>query len=337
MAGTIAADHTVAGSSLGHHSDDEIIGGGGLDDGATDVASNMAESAFGGTSKRVPAAMRHASSGSNGTASTSAHATGGGNIRGKAGHADATAGAAAHASHLAAAQSSEADVLECLRLLIMICDTGRKYKQLVCRYGGVKALLDILSWADDPEMLARAKTAITSLGRLRPPRDADAAHAILPKHSTGEGPREAVHRGLLSLLGRYQNPCSQQAAAQVLRDMHRHCPITVAELHDVLRLHNSLVTEVQYEGDETLMLMARKGEGPDGMAPEALAALIVSELVPLLSPAYSVDVDSIEAMNESARGAAGSATDKLSRGRVVPVPFLKQAAAARVLERIFTT
>ncbi|NXW01342.1 ARMD1 protein, partial [Fregetta grallaria] len=150
----------------------------------------------------------------------------------------------------------EEDKRESVKLLQLIADAGRKYKELICESYGVRSLAEFLATSNSAEAQADVQVLMDSLGRSN------------PKY------QNQVYKGLVAVLP-CASPQAQQLALQTLRvmqDMVGEAPSVLVEpLLGVLR---SVRLEVQYEAIQLLKAL---------MAHEVRPALLKG-LVALLTP-----------------------------------------------------
>ncbi|KAM7106663.1 LOW QUALITY PROTEIN: armadillo-like helical domain containing protein 1 [Ciconia maguari] len=150
----------------------------------------------------------------------------------------------------------EEDKRESVKLLQLVADAGRKYKELICESYGVRSLAEFLATSNSAEAQEDVQILMDSLGRGN------------PKY------QNQVYKGLIAVL-----PCAspaQQLALQTLRVMQD----TVGEapsvlVKPVLGVLCSVHLEVQYEAIQLLKAL---------MAREVQPALLKG-LVALLTPA----------------------------------------------------
>ncbi|NXT86355.1 ARMD1 protein, partial [Anhinga rufa] len=150
----------------------------------------------------------------------------------------------------------EEDKRESVKLLQLIADAGRKYKELICEGYGVRSLAEFLATSSSAEAQEDARALMDSLGHSN------------PKY------QNQVYKGLVAVLP-CASPRAQQLALQTLRvmqDSMGEAPSILVE--PVLGVLGSVHLEVQYEAAQLLRaLMAR-----------ALRPALLRGLVALLTP-----------------------------------------------------
>ncbi|XP_076196448.1 armadillo-like helical domain containing protein 1 isoform X1 [Aptenodytes patagonicus] len=130
----------------------------------------------------------------------------------------------------------EEDKRESVKLLQLVADAGRKYKELICESYGVRSLAEFLATSKSAEAQEDAQVLLDSLGRGN------------PKY------QNQVYKGLIAVLP-CASPRAQQLALQTLRvmqDMVGEAPSVLVE--PVLGVLCSVHLEVQYEDPTTLCL-----------------------------------------------------------------------------------
>ncbi|NWI33698.1 ARMD1 protein, partial [Sula dactylatra] len=123
----------------------------------------------------------------------------------------------------------EEDKRESVKLLQLIADAGRKYKELICESYGVQSLAKFLATSDSAEAQEDTQALMDSLGRSN------------PKY------QNQVYKGLVAVLP-CTSPRAQQLALQTLRVMQDavgEAPSILVE--SVLGVLGSVHLEVQYE------------------------------------------------------------------------------------------
>lgn len=95
---------------------------------------------------------------------------------------------------------NEEDKRESVKLLQLIADAGRKYKELICESYGVQSLAELLATCSSAEVRDEVQILLDSLGRGN------------PKY------QNQVYSGLLAVLP-CGSPHAQQLALQTLRSM----------------------------------------------------------------------------------------------------------------------
>ncbi|NWZ20384.1 ARMD1 protein, partial [Asarcornis scutulata] len=139
----------------------------------------------------------------------------------------------------------EEDKRESVKLLQLIANAGRKYKELICESYGVRCLAELLATSTSAEAQEDAQVLLDSLGRGN------------PKY------QHQVYKGLIAVLP-CASPRAQQLALQTLGAMQE----LVGEappglLEPLLALLGSAHLEVQHEG------RTRPGEAQRGRFPRA--------------------------------------------------------------------
>ncbi|KAM6263373.1 armadillo-like helical domain containing protein 1 [Spheniscus humboldti] len=150
----------------------------------------------------------------------------------------------------------EEDKRASVKLLQLIADAGRKYKELICESYGVRSLAEFLATSKSADAQEDAQVLLDSLGRGN------------PKY------QNQVYKGLIAVLP-CASPRAQQLALQTLRvmqDMVGDAPSVPVE--PVLGVLCSVHLEVQYEAIQLLKAL---------MAHEVRPALLKG-LVALLTP-----------------------------------------------------
>ncbi|XP_072722752.1 armadillo-like helical domain containing protein 1 isoform X5 [Ciconia boyciana] len=130
----------------------------------------------------------------------------------------------------------EEDKRESVKLLQLIADTGRKYKELICESYGVRSLAEFLATSNSADAQEDVQILMDSLGRGN------------PKY------QNQLYKGLIAVLP-CASPRAQQLALQTLRVMQD----TVGEapsvlVKPVLGVLCSVHLEVQYEDPTALCL-----------------------------------------------------------------------------------
>uniref|UniRef100_A0A8V1A8N5 Armadillo like helical domain containing 1 n=2 Tax=Gallus gallus TaxID=9031 RepID=A0A8V1A8N5_CHICK len=151
---------------------------------------------------------------------------------------------------------NEEDKRESVKLLQLIADAGRKYKELICESYGVQSLAELLATCSSAEVRDEVQILLDSLGRGN------------PKY------QNQVYSGLLAVLP-CGSPHAQQLALQTLRSMQdlleEPPPAGVAPLLAAL---GTTHPEVQYEAVQLLLAVASR------RAPPALLPGLVALLTP---------------------------------------------------------
>ncbi|NXT00486.1 ARMD1 protein, partial [Jacana jacana] len=135
----------------------------------------------------------------------------------------------------------EEDKRESVKLLQLVANAGRKYKELICESYGVRSLARFLATSDSAEAQGEVQVLLDSLGRGN------------PKY------KNQVYKGLIAVLP-CASPHAQKLALQTLvtmQDVVGEAPSILVE--PVLSLLCSVHLEVQYEAIQLLKaLMARQ-------------------------------------------------------------------------------
>ncbi|XP_048845422.1 armadillo-like helical domain containing protein 1 isoform X2 [Brienomyrus brachyistius] len=154
-------------------------------------------------------------------------------------------------------QIKDEDKTEALRLLQIISDAGRKYKELICESFGVRVIVECLAKSTSVDTKETASVLLESL-----------AHGNYKY-------QEQVYKGLVALL-QCTSPKAQQLALQNLRIVHKIVnsahPNIVEPLLNMLK---SLNLEVQYEAIELIR---------DLMSYDEVKPALLKGLVALLKP-----------------------------------------------------
>ncbi|XP_042641358.1 armadillo-like helical domain containing protein 1 isoform X2 [Tyto alba] len=150
----------------------------------------------------------------------------------------------------------EEDKRESVKLLQLIADAGRKYKELICESYGVQSLTEFLATSDSAEAQEDVQVLLDSLGHGN------------PKY------QNQVYKGFITLLP-CTSPRAQQLALQSLRVMQDVAgEVPSALVGPVLGTLGSAHLEVQYEATQLLKVL---------MAHQVRPALL-KDLVALLTP-----------------------------------------------------
>ncbi|KAM6124160.1 armadillo-like helical domain containing protein 1 [Pterocles gutturalis] len=153
-------------------------------------------------------------------------------------------------------QLKEEDKRESVKLLQLVADAGRKYKELICESYGVRSLAEFLATSSSAEAQEDVRVLMDSLGRGN------------PKY------QNQVYKGLIAVL-LCASPHAQQMALQtlaVMQDVVGEVPSALVE--PVLGMLCSAHLEVQYEAIQLLKAL---------MAHQVQPALLKG-LVALLTP-----------------------------------------------------
>ncbi|NXC39604.1 ARMD1 protein, partial [Penelope pileata] len=187
----------------------------------------------------------------------------------------------------------EEDKRESVKLLQLVANTGRKYKELICESYGVQSLAEVLATCSSVEAQDDAQFLLESLGHGN------------PKY------QDQVYRGLVAVL-QCGNPYAQQLALQTLRGMQDTVgeapPVLVEPLLSAL---GSARPEVRHEATQLLRaLVSRRAPPP-----------LLPGLVAALSP---------PARTAPARREETAARADLHRREPTPA-YIQQAAAAKAI------
>ncbi|ELK26054.1 hypothetical protein MDA_GLEAN10008854 [Myotis davidii] len=124
----------------------------------------------------------------------------------------------------------EEDKKESIKLLQVIANAGRKYKELICESYGVRSIAEFLAKSKSEETQEEVQVLLDSL-----------VHGN-PKY------QNQVYKGLITLLPSV-SPKAQQLALQTLRSAQSIIGVTHPSIVDcVLNVLRSMHLEVQYEG-----------------------------------------------------------------------------------------
>ncbi|XP_075791936.1 armadillo-like helical domain containing protein 1 isoform X2 [Pelodiscus sinensis] len=153
-------------------------------------------------------------------------------------------------------QLKEADKRESIKLLQLVANAGRKYKELICESYGVRAIAEFLAISKSEETQEQVQILLDSLGHGN------------PKY------QNQVYKGLVALLP-CTSPKAQQLSLQTLRTMQAIVgPAHPSIVKAVLGVLRSVHLEVQHEAIQLIQ---------DLMAYEVRPALLKG-LVELLKP-----------------------------------------------------
>ncbi|XP_064624944.1 armadillo-like helical domain containing protein 1 isoform X2 [Lineus longissimus] len=190
-------------------------------------------------------------------------------------------------------QAKEADKAEALRLLQIVANAGRKYKELMCESYGIRAVAECLAKSKSEETQECARTLLETLARGNPKYENQAYKALI-------------------VLLLCNSPKAQQMAAQTLRVVQ---PIVGAAnpsiVEPLLTLFKTLHLEVQYEAIELVKLL---------MSYEVQSELL-KNLVTLLRPAKEDMIKKPEILEDP---------DVPKMNAPLPV-FVQQAAVAKCI------
>ncbi|KAM9008226.1 LOW QUALITY PROTEIN: armadillo-like helical domain containing protein 1 [Ara ararauna] len=188
----------------------------------------------------------------------------------------------------------EEDKRESVKLLQLIADAGRKYKELICESYGVQSLAKFLATSNSAEAQEDTQILLDSLGHSN------------PKY------QNQVYKGLIAVLP-CASPRGQQLALQTLRvmqDVVGEAPTAVVE--PVLGVLCSTHLQVQHEAIQLLKVL---------MAHQVRPALLES-LVALLTPSWRKE------LTFCSETAEDPATLGLKEPKLV---YTQQAAAAKIV------
>ncbi|XP_065409781.1 armadillo-like helical domain containing protein 1 isoform X4 [Chrysemys picta bellii] len=133
-------------------------------------------------------------------------------------------------------QLKEEDKRESIKLLQLVANAGRKYKELICESYGVRSIAEFLANSKSEETQEQVQILLDSLGHGN------------PKY------QNQVYKGLIALL-----PCTSPKAQQLSLQTLRTVQAIVGAAHPgivdaVLGVLSSMHLEVQYEDPATLQL-----------------------------------------------------------------------------------
>ncbi|XP_044882727.1 armadillo-like helical domain containing protein 1 isoform X5 [Mauremys mutica] len=133
-------------------------------------------------------------------------------------------------------QLKEEDKRESIKLLQLVANAGRKYKELICESYGVRSIAEFLANSKSEETQEQVQILLDSLGHGN------------PKY------QNQVYKGLIALL-----PCTSPKAQQLSLQTLRTVQAIVGSAHPsivdaVLGVLSSMHLEVQYEDPATLHL-----------------------------------------------------------------------------------
>ncbi|NXP07353.1 ARMD1 protein, partial [Thinocorus orbignyianus] len=188
----------------------------------------------------------------------------------------------------------EEDKRDSVKLLQLIANAGRKYKELICESYGVQSVAKFLATSNSAEVQADVQVLLDSLGHGN------------PKY------QNQVYKGLIAVLS-CDSPRAQQLALQtlvVMQDTVGEAPSILVE--PVLSLLCSVHPEVQNEATQLLKaLMARR-----------VRPALLKGLVALLTPPEE------QGLTFCAQTATDSTTHCLREPVLV---YIQQAAAAKAI------
>ncbi|OXB68505.1 hypothetical protein ASZ78_000442, partial [Callipepla squamata] len=198
----------------------------------------------------------------------------------------------------------EEDKRESVKLLQLIANTGRKYKELICESYGVQSLTELLASCTSAEAREEVQILLGSLGRGN------------PKY------QNQVYSGLLAVLP-CSSPHAQQLALQTLCDMQEAIgEAPPALLTPLLSALGSAHPDVRYEASRLLPALAARRARP----------AVLSRLVALLTPpgrSAGARVSTSVLAKESAEVAEDLIQLKVVDGLMVAVGNLDYAPSQR--------
>nr|XP_006114778.1 uncharacterized protein C1orf228 homolog isoform X3 [Pelodiscus sinensis] len=191
-------------------------------------------------------------------------------------------------------QLKEADKRESIKLLQLVANAGRKYKELICESYGVRAIAEFLAISKSEETQEQVQILLDSLGHGN------------PKY------QNQVYKGLVALLP-CTSPKAQQLSLQTLRTMQAIVgPAHPSIVKAVLGVLRSVHLEVQHEAIQLIQ---------DLMAYEVRPALLKG-LVELLKPPGT----------EAAKGKGKILEELVTHHLAEPLSVhVQQAAAAKTI------
>ncbi|XP_059860533.1 armadillo-like helical domain containing protein 1 isoform X2 [Delphinus delphis] len=195
---------------------------------------------------------------------------------------------------LALKEIEEEDKKESIKLLQVISNSGRKYKELICESYGVRSIAEFLAKSKSEETQEEVQVLLESL-----------IHSN-PKY------RNQVYRGLIALLP-CASPKAQQLSLQTLRTAQSIIGTTHPGIVDcVLKVLRTVHPEVQYEAIELIKDLVNYDVCP----------ALLKGLVALLIPSFK------ETSKQQSQIVSDSSVLQLS----THLPwFLQQAAAAKAI------
>ncbi|XP_036207217.1 armadillo-like helical domain containing protein 1 isoform X2 [Myotis myotis] len=195
----------------------------------------------------------------------------------------------------------EEDKKESIKLLQVIANSGRKYKELICESYGVRSIAEFLAKSKSEETQEEVQVLLDSL-----------VHGN-PKY------QNQVYKGLITLLPSV-SPKAQQLALQTLRSAQSIIGVTHPSIVDcVLNVLRSMHLEVQYEAIELIK---------DLVNYDVCEALLIG-LVDLLTPPIP-ETSELQPKTLSSDPTALQLTSPHQRAAHLPA-FLQQAAAAKAI------
>jgi len=188
----------------------------------------------------------------------------------------------------------DVDKREALKIITIIANIGRKYKELICESFGIKAVAECLARSNSIECQ-------------------DACKNVLQELSVGN-PKylNQVYKALISLL-RSSSPEAQQIAAQILQNVQPMVESASISIVDpVLMLLRSLHLEVQYEGFQLIKLL---------ISYDSIKTQLLNGLVGLVKPSKADLQDQTEILSDTE-------VNKIP----APLPvYIQQAASAKLI------
>ncbi|XP_067581991.1 armadillo-like helical domain containing protein 1 [Pseudorca crassidens] len=195
---------------------------------------------------------------------------------------------------LALKEIEEEDKKESIKLLQVISNSGRKYKELICESYGVRSVAEFLAKSKSEETQEEVQVLLESL-----------IHSN-PKY------RNQVYRGLIALLP-CASPKAQQLSLQTLRTAQSIIGTTHPGIVDcVLKVLRTVHPEVQYEAIELIKDLVKYDVCP----------ALLKGLVALLIPSFK----------ETSKQQSQIVSDSSVLQLTTHLPwFLQQAAAAKAI------
>ncbi|XP_049553273.1 armadillo-like helical domain containing protein 1 [Orcinus orca] len=195
---------------------------------------------------------------------------------------------------LALKEIEEEDKKESIKLLQVISNSGRKYKELICESYGVRSIAEFLAKSKSEETQEEVQVLLESL-----------IHSN-PKY------RNQVYRGLIALLP-CASPKAQQLSLQTLRTAQSIIGTTHPSIVDcVLKVLRTVHPEVQYEAIELIKDLVKYDVCPS----------LLKGLVALLIPSFK----------ETSKQQSQIVSDSSVLQLTAQLPwFLQQAAAAKAI------
>nr|XP_023663238.1 uncharacterized protein C1orf228 homolog isoform X1 [Paramormyrops kingsleyae] len=193
-------------------------------------------------------------------------------------------------------QIKDEDKTEALRLLQIISNAGRKYKEFICENFGVQAIVECLAKSTSVDTKETASVLLESL-----------AHGNYKY-------QKQVYKGLVALL-QCTSPTAQQLALQNLRTAHKIVNSAHPKIIEpLLNMLKSLNLEVQYEAIELIR---------DLMAYDEVKPALLKGLVALLKPVKK-EPQQYQILKDP---------ERINMTASLPV-FIQQAAAAKAIRML---